>query len=176
MALARWAIPLVVVPDLSPLYAFPLCHMPSTALSRLLWPAAAARYRSVLTNQCGMRCGKSIARGDRKEVIVMKLMTKDLLERIPPLYSQENEKDPRVFCKFFTPSDRWTWYVLEGSTRERDGCGFGVNCNHRPLTEYDPQRDDILFFGYRVSPRFVRKYIISVLGYFTNPLSNLYSP
>jgi len=78
----------------------------------------------------------------------MKLITKELLERIPPLYSQENEEDPLVVCKFFTPGGSWTWFVIEGSTREKDGCGFGVECNHRPLSEYDPKRDDILFFGY----------------------------
>jgi hypothetical protein len=78
----------------------------------------------------------------------MKLITKELLRRIPPLYSKENESDPMVVCKFFMPDGAFTWYVIEGSTREKDGCGFAVNCNHQPLTEYDPERDDILFFGY----------------------------
>ena len=78
----------------------------------------------------------------------MKLMTKELLAKIPPLYSREDEADPMVVCKFFTPDGAWTWYVIEGSTREKVGCGFGENCNHRPLAEYDPERHDILFFGY----------------------------
>ena len=46
------------------------------------------------------------------------------------------------------PDGSWTWYVIEGSTREKSGCGFGENCNHRPLKEYDPERDDVLFYGY----------------------------
>jgi hypothetical protein len=78
----------------------------------------------------------------------MKLMTKELLRKIPPLYSQENEKDPVVVCKFFMPDGGWTWYVIEGSTREGNCCGWGENCNHKPLTEYDPVRHDIIFFGY----------------------------
>jgi hypothetical protein len=90
----------------------------------------------------------------------MKLITKELLRLIPPLYSRENEANPMLVCKFFMPDGPLTWYVIEGSTREKDGCGFGVNCKHRPLTEYDPERDDILFYGYVTG-------LEPELGYFT---------
>ncbi|HUW22393.1 MAG TPA: DUF2958 domain-containing protein [Candidatus Bathyarchaeia archaeon] len=43
----------------------------------------------------------------------MKLLTKELRKKLPPLYSVENEKDPLVICKFFTPDSNWTWYALE---------------------------------------------------------------
>ena len=43
----------------------------------------------------------------------MKLMTKELRRRIPPLYSAEKQTDPMVHAKFFTPDSNWTWYVLE---------------------------------------------------------------
>lgn len=43
----------------------------------------------------------------------MKLMTKELLGKLPKLYSTENEKDPMVICKFFTPWSNWTWYATE---------------------------------------------------------------
>lgn len=43
----------------------------------------------------------------------MKLLTKALVKKIPPLYSTENEKDPMVWCKFFTTWSNWTWYVTE---------------------------------------------------------------
>jgi hypothetical protein len=43
----------------------------------------------------------------------MKLMTKELRKKIPPLYSQEKVKDPIVHAKYFTPDSYWTWYVLE---------------------------------------------------------------
>ncbi len=43
----------------------------------------------------------------------MELLTKELREQLPPLYSQEQEADPLVICKFFTPDSQWTWYCLE---------------------------------------------------------------
>jgi len=43
----------------------------------------------------------------------MKLMTKELRKKIPPLYSQEGVKDPIVYAKYFTSDSHWTWYVLE---------------------------------------------------------------
>ena len=56
----------------------------------------------------------------------MKLLTKKLRSILPPLYSQENDKNPVVHVKFFTPDASWTWYVTEGS----------------------PEGDDFIFFGY----------------------------
>ncbi len=38
----------------------------------------------------------------------MKLLTKALWERIPPLYSTEDEEDPLVHAKLFTPDSSWT--------------------------------------------------------------------
>jgi len=43
----------------------------------------------------------------------MKLMTKANVKSLPPLYSQENVKDPMVKVKFFTPDSNWTWYATE---------------------------------------------------------------
>jgi hypothetical protein len=43
----------------------------------------------------------------------MRLLTDELREQLPPLYSQEHVTDPQVLCKFFTPDSQWTWYVLE---------------------------------------------------------------
>ena len=43
----------------------------------------------------------------------IKLLTKELREKLPPLYSQENVKDPMVLVKFFTPDANWTWYGIE---------------------------------------------------------------
>lgn len=90
----------------------------------------------------------------------MQLLTQELQRSIPPLYSQEQTDDPAVVCAFFLPATNRTWYVLEGATREPEGCGFGQNCDHRPLSEYDPARDDVLFFGYVVGDE-------AELGYFS---------
>lgn len=43
----------------------------------------------------------------------MKLMTKELLKKLPALYATENAEDPMVICKFFTPWSNWTWYATE---------------------------------------------------------------
>lgn len=43
----------------------------------------------------------------------MKLLTKEILKSLPPLYSQENNPDPIVRVKFFHPMSNWTWYATE---------------------------------------------------------------
>ena len=43
----------------------------------------------------------------------MKLLTKAIKQKLPPLYATENEKDPLVICKFFYPDFSWTWYAIE---------------------------------------------------------------
>jgi hypothetical protein len=43
----------------------------------------------------------------------MKLLTEELKQQLPPLYSQQNEKDPMVMCKFFHPLSPMTWYAIE---------------------------------------------------------------
>lgn len=72
----------------------------------------------------------------------MQLLTKELKEQIPTLYSQEDVKDPMVICKFFDPTGSWTWYVIEGAEEEYE---YGI---------------DFLFFGYVVG-------FDAELGYFT---------
>ncbi len=41
------------------------------------------------------------------------LLTKQLTQRLPKLYEQENNTDPMVICKFFLPMTKWTWYAIE---------------------------------------------------------------
>jgi len=43
----------------------------------------------------------------------MKLLTEELKKQLPALYSQENEVDPMVICKFFDPCGSFTWLILE---------------------------------------------------------------
>ena len=43
----------------------------------------------------------------------MKLLTKTLRQCLPPLYTTENDPDPKVICHFFTPDSSWDWYALE---------------------------------------------------------------
>jgi len=43
----------------------------------------------------------------------MQLLTSEIKAKLPVLYTGENEKDPMVWCKFFTPDSSWTWYAME---------------------------------------------------------------
>ncbi len=51
--------------------------------------------------------------GGYKRQKSLRLLPKDIRAKLPPLYSQENVKDPMVICKFFTPDAHWTWYAIE---------------------------------------------------------------
>jgi hypothetical protein len=70
--------------------------------------------------------------GDRN----IKLLTQALLKSLPALYSQENNSDPRVVCKFFTPDAGWTWYAIEGSPVDANG-----------YYDTDKEKVDFVFFG-----------------------------
>jgi Protein of unknown function (DUF2958) len=63
-------------------------------------------------------------------------LTKDLAKTLPVLYSQENNPDPMVVVKFFTPDGAWTWYAIEGSPVDDDG-----------YYDTDKAKVDFIFFG-----------------------------
>ena len=64
------------------------------------------------------------------------LLPEILKERMPVLYSQEQERDPLVVAKYFDPVGSWTWYATEGSPVDEDGY-YDTN---QPKVDY-------LFFG-----------------------------
>ena len=66
----------------------------------------------------------------------MKLLTEEIKQQLPPLYAQENEKDPWVYCKFFDPVGSWIWYAIEGSPVDESG-----------YFDTDKEKVDFLFFG-----------------------------
>ena len=44
----------------------------------------------------------------------MKLLTKEVLRKLPKLYSQESKGlEAIAVVKFFTPDSSWTWYATE---------------------------------------------------------------
>ena len=43
----------------------------------------------------------------------MKLVTKELRKKLPPLYATQDQKDPLIICKFFYPDFSWTWFATE---------------------------------------------------------------
>ncbi len=45
----------------------------------------------------------------------MKLLTKEIRKKLPPLYAQDGKGGKAVVhCKFFTPDSSWTWWATEG--------------------------------------------------------------
>jgi hypothetical protein len=49
----------------------------------------------------------------------MKLITKAIEKRLPPLYATEKLDDPIVHAKLFTPDSSWTWYITEYDPEQR---------------------------------------------------------
>lgn len=54
----------------------------------------------------------------------MKLITKEIESKMPAIGSQNEENNPIVHVKFFTPDANWTWYALEYDPEERIFFGF----------------------------------------------------
>jgi len=82
----------------------------------------------------------------------MKLLTQEIIHRLPKLGSQDG-KDPRevkVVAKFFDPTGSWTWYVTEGEQRE-DGDweffgfvrGFENELGYFTLNELEHAKDGL---------------------------------
>lgn len=50
----------------------------------------------------------------------MKLLTKELEAKLPPLYSQDGKGYEAIaLAKFFTPDSNWSWYITEYDPVER---------------------------------------------------------
>lgn len=43
----------------------------------------------------------------------MKLLTQEIRKELPPIGSQDQEKDPTAIVKFFCPWSHWTWFAYE---------------------------------------------------------------
>src|SRR5690349_2143911 len=54
----------------------------------------------------------------------------NIKSQLPPLYSQEKNKDPIVHIKFFCPWNYWTWYATEGQAEGEEFIFFGYVVGH----------------------------------------------
>jgi hypothetical protein len=43
----------------------------------------------------------------------MPVLTDELRKQLPPLQSQEKEKDPLLICKYYMPLNKWVRYPIE---------------------------------------------------------------
>lgn len=58
----------------------------------------------------------------------MKLFTKEILKKLPALYSQEAHENPEVemvfYVKLFTPDSNWTWFIAEYDPEKEIAWGY----------------------------------------------------
>lgn len=52
------------------------------------------------------------------------LIPKEILKTIPQLYATEEQINPTVQVKLFTPDSNWTWYILEYDPQQKLLFGF----------------------------------------------------
>jgi hypothetical protein len=66
----------------------------------------------------------------------MKLITKEILNKIPEIYETENQpnSEKRVFVKFFHPIFKYMWYGVEYDRVKRNFFGF-ANLNNSEMAE-----------------------------------------
>jgi hypothetical protein len=83
-----------------------------------------------------------------------RVLTPELARVIPPLYANEEVKDPLVIAKIFNPAFSWTWYVTEGSLTDENGIMM------EPGEQNEGGPTDYTFFG-------LVKGFEEELGYFT---------
>jgi hypothetical protein len=77
------------------------------------------------------------------EVSAMKLLTRELMDKLPPLYAQDGKgENATVFIKFFDPCGSWTWFATKGTAFMHDG-------SERPLKDVRDWQEveDVRFFG-----------------------------
>ncbi len=60
----------------------------------------------------------------------MPLLDEELRSRLPPMYAQEADSEPRVFARWFLPGTCWAWYLIEGEATNDDYRLFGFVRGH----------------------------------------------
>ena len=79
----------------------------------------------------------------------MKLLTADIIKRMPGPRAQENVADPIAYVKFFSCGNGWTWYAYE-TWQIVVNAATGEFIEERPLSaKSNPGEkvEDIIFMG-----------------------------
>jgi hypothetical protein len=80
----------------------------------------------------GDKVVKADKRAANNKIRGMKLLTKEICKKLPPLYSQDGKGSKAIaHVKFFTPDSNWTWWATEGS----------------PIKDENGNEMDFQFFG-----------------------------
>lgn len=69
--------------------------------------------------------GHTVVKADKRaannKIRGMKLLTKEIRKKLPPLYSQDGKGGKAIaYLKLFTPDSSFTWYITEGSPIKDD--------------------------------------------------------
>ena len=56
----------------------------------------------------------------------LKLITKEIEKQLPALYATENDEDPTVRLKLFTPDAQCTWFITEYDPAQDLAFGFAT--------------------------------------------------
>jgi len=104
------------------------CGIPETNAVAIADTSAVERAKKVIAND---------------KIRGMKLLSKEIREQLPPLYSQDGKGGKAVvYVKYFTPSSSWTWFATEGesvldeSGKEVDFKFFGLVEGHEKELGY----------------------------------------
>lgn len=93
--------------------------------------------------------GGSVVTADKRaannKIRGMKLLTKEIRRKLPPLYSQDAKGGKAVaYLKLFTPSSSWTWYATEGEPVTDDS---GKEVDYRFFSLVDGHCKEIGYFN-----------------------------
>ncbi len=58
------------------------------------------------------------------------LLPDEIAATLPALYATEQDDDPTVRVKFFTPDSSWTWYVTEFDPAQQLCFGLVIGLDH----------------------------------------------
>ncbi|MBD2503882.1 DUF2958 domain-containing protein [Anabaena azotica FACHB-119] len=77
-----------------------------------------------------------------------RLLTPEIIDQLPELYSQEKVTDPLVHIKFFAPESSWSWYVIEYDKEDEDTLfglvnGFEEELGYFSLSELEEYRSPL---------------------------------
>lgn len=91
----------------------------------------------------------------------MMLLTKADRAKLPQLYEQENEPDPKVWLKYFCPWSDWVWLATEGS-----GVGYSQRGQEGKIVEATDAEVEILCRHWETSRPRSLPYLVgtTVLG------------
>ena len=76
-----------------------------------------------------------------------KLLTEELKDSLPAMYSQDDNPDPMVHVKFFSPYSDWTWFATEYDPESRVFFGLVKGFATELGTFGLDELDEVMVFG-----------------------------